>query len=307
MAAWNSTGSESPTRIRPRPGVRRGTPVAPPVPINVTDSRSSDRRSATRSPIAGALAKSSTSDGCSVATIRWMPSRWPSEAISSNDETSCGCSDRDGGRLVDHDDEPRQGDSAPCPLVAAEQLGVQRTYGVRSARWASETSWCITTCGSEAHAANVDRPARSRSANVSAPGGRPAASPDHHRPQHLALAGAGCSADEDVRSVAFEVDLDGSPVRHADRDAGMGPLGRCSPAGGERRGAEVGRAEQPREGNRHRQRARCRYQEFGIVEAAPIAAPSPPRWRSRGGTAGRRRPSSVHATTRRVPDHQAVR
>ena len=82
-----------------------------------------------RTPIAGPFAVSSTIDGRSVATIRWTPSRSPSAAISRSDDTSWGCSVAIGRGLVDDDDEPRQCDAAPGPLVAPEQLGAQASQG----------------------------------------------------------------------------------------------------------------------------------------------------------------------------------
>ena len=84
-----------------------------------------------RTPIVGAFAPSSTLAGRSVATIRWTPSRSPSAAISRRDDTRCGCPIAI-GRFVDDDDEPRQGEATPCPLVAREELGSQapqRAFG----------------------------------------------------------------------------------------------------------------------------------------------------------------------------------
>ena len=306
VAAWNSTGSVSPTRIRPRPGVRRGTLVALPVPINAVDSRSSDKRSATRSPIAGALAKSSRSDGCSVATIRWMPSRWPSAAISSSDDTSCGCSVATAAGSSTT--MTSRGNATPRHARSSRPSSSARSDRMaRSARWASETSWCITTCGSDAHAANVDRPARSRSANVSAPGGRPAASPTTivRSISLLPVPGAPpMSVCGPSRSRSIST---GPAVRHSDRDAGMRPL-RSSPASGRRASRRRGWPGRATAGWEPTPGA-CSPSVPGGRDrrTAPTAAPSRPRWVSRGGTTGRHRPSSVHPTTRRARDRRAVR
>ena len=88
----------------------------------------------------------------------------------------------------------------------------RRHRRVRSARCASEVSWCITTCGSAAHAPNVDPPARSSERERDRVGWEAGREAHHERAQQLALAGARRSADEHVRAVAVEVDLDRSVV-----------------------------------------------------------------------------------------------
>ena len=223
------------------------------------------------------------------------------------------------GELVDHDEQVGRGGCramrsrssvrsrappAAQELLAAPDLGVQRDCMTRRVRCSSRSVTTPTQCGRcmrvlEGGAALVVDQQEADPAGRVLGGER-----GDERLEQLALAGAGGAADQRVRALGPEVELDRPVGRQAQAGRQLGERAR-PPTAGVRRPADVTsgsrssrltRVRAPTApGVRRRRRAAARAQPRGRAVSAPAMSPgttssrAPPRWPTSSARGHRRR------------------